>query len=166
MNRANRLLGAVLLFLCVLVPAEGIHAISPPRPAGSDILDAACTDPGGRVVVLRRVRLLTDDPAERIQFMTTSGAIARFRLSEIRRIELPGTPPGADGFAAASTVLRAPDVRVTAIRLVSAVGPLRVTGFTDRKERVEIRLADCRVLVIEIVGAAAVPGAPASATVR
>lgn len=149
MHVPNRITRAVLLSLCLLALAAPAHAISPPRPAGSDILDASCTDPGNRVMTLRRVRLLTDDPAERIQFRTASGAITGFRLSEIRRIDLPGGPVAADGFAAASVMLRASDVRVTAIRLASGAGPLRLAGFTDRRERIEIRLADCRVLAIQ-----------------
>jgi hypothetical protein len=116
--------------------------------------------------VLRRVRLLTDDPAERIQFKTLGGAIIGFRLSEISKIQLEGRPAGADGFTDASAVLHDLNVKVAAIRLVSGAGPLRLAGFTDRREPKEIRLADCRVLEINKAGAAAIPGAPANATVR
>lgn len=162
MSAARRLRRALPLLAALSAVAPGLHAITPPRPAGSEVLDATChpIKDKERITIVRRVRVVTRDSTERIQFRTAAGEIVALRLSEIRSVELQPGPVDRAGFTPSKVDLVASNLRVDAIMLAPGREPVRLAGFSDSRVPVEIRLQDCRRLEIAPPGRATTPAPP------
>ena len=146
----NQLRIAILLSIAFTPLIVNANGINPPRPAGGTILEASCTDSITKTAtVLRRVRVLTDDPAERIQFKIPPSTDAGIKLSDIRRIEIQSTTATANGFTAAQVKLLNPPYQGNAaVKLGKGAASLRLTGFNESNQRVQIVLAACKILEI------------------
>lgn len=142
---------AILVVMATVTPHVYANGINPPPPTGGTILVASCVDRAtNATTVLHRVRVLTDNSAGMVQFRIPPATTTKLKLSDIRRLEIQSTTTSADGFATAEVDLLKPKFRGTAaVRLGKGATALRLSGFNEDRERVNLDVSACLVLEIQ-----------------
>ena len=147
----NRRWHAMPLLACSLLTslAHG-NGINPPRTSGAKTVEAVCTDrqSGGETTV-QRARTVVDAPSGTIELKIDKSTAQFVQLSQLVRLEIPSGKPAPNGFARATLELTEPDYQGPGdVRLRVGKKPVRLTGFTADSTRVDIPLAQCKLLVL------------------
>ncbi|MBS0345866.1 MAG: hypothetical protein JSR69_05335 [Proteobacteria bacterium] len=142
---------AIALLLCGLLgePAFG-NGINPPRPSGSQTIEARCTDrDSGETTTLQRARLAADEASPMIELRIGNAAASTLQLAQVAAIRMPSAKAKPDGFAKATLELRNPDYQGPGFVRVRVDGkPVQLTGFTEARARVTIPLESCKALTL------------------
>lgn len=142
---------AIPLLLCGLLgsPAFG-NGINPPRPSGSQTVEANCTDRGsGAITTLQRVRLAADEASPMIELRIGAAAASMHQLAQVAAIRIPSVKAKPDGFVKATLELREPDYQGPGFVRVRVDGkPVQLTGFGAGLARVTIPLESCKALTL------------------
>jgi hypothetical protein len=159
MRRAVPFAGTALALGSLLLagPAAG-NGRSPPRPAGTAILTAACELRGnGERLEMVRPRLAGPGMPEGALVIRTDGSFAPVYLDLIRRIEIEdGATPDEEGTVAARLQRADGETATGSERVMVQAGagntPVRLSGFRPDGTRVEVELGQCRRLEFAVVG--------------
>ncbi len=142
----------ILLFLLVLLTTTAhANGINPPRPSGSETIEALCTDrKSGNTTTVQRARMTVDEPTGGLEVRLEKSDAQTLRLSRITRVQLATGKPNSDGFAEASLELLEPSYRGEGFVKLRVNGkPVRLAGFSADLRRVDIPLESCRELVLK-----------------
>lgn len=134
------------LSLTLLWNSANANGINPPRPTGSFIVEAKCTEKKG-ATILSRARL---NPAG-IEIRLSATETITVKLADIRTVKLSNANSSADGFIAAIVELVEPQFAgKAAIKVGSGTESHTLSGFSANKRRVTIPIGNCSSLNVTI----------------
>ena len=147
----RQLLGMALLGWGALLGDARGNGINPPRPTGSAVVEAQCTDrTSGETAIVQRARATADNTDGGLRIATGSAAAQTVQLSRIGRIAFEAAKPRPDGFAGATLGILDPPYEGLGFVQVRIDGkPVRLTGFGAGLERVDVALESCRELALK-----------------
>jgi hypothetical protein len=162
-RRMNRLAPGLACVAGLLATAAQGNGINPPRPGGSQAVEAQCADrQTGEIRIVQRARITVDKPVGTLDVRLRMGKPQQLQLAQIERLAIKAGKPGTDGFGKATLALRQPAFNGEGFVQLSVDGkPVRLTGFSPAQERVDLPLQRCKELVLKPAAAAAAsqPGA-------
>lgn len=143
-----------LLLLCLpwlLTSKAYSNGINPPRPTGTQTVEASCTDrKSGEVLTVLRARVAADKLAGALEVRLGNASPRDLQLSQIGRVRIASGKSNSGGFAKAFFELREPSYEGEGfVRLTVKGAPVRLTGFSAALERVDIPLQLCRELMLK-----------------
>lgn len=145
-NHLQRYGITTLLLILLSLPANG-NGINPPRPSGSATIALSCIDrsSGDSTTVLRAKIITGDEPAGWLDVRIGKSAPQRLQLSQIIQIQMPSGKAIANGFTKATLEIHDPDYTGAGWVHVKNKGkPIRISGFTPTRERIELPLDSCK----------------------
>ena len=139
-----------LLLFCVATTSAYANGINPPRPFGSKVVTASCTDrKSGVSTIVQRAQIIIDEPSGGLEVRLEKSGQEIIQLSEITQLNIVTGKPGTDGFAEASLERLEPNDKDNGfVRLRASGKPVRLTGFSIDLKRVSVPLESCITVVL------------------
>ena len=141
----------VLLVAFMSIPDAEANGINPPRPAGSEIVQATCVvRKSGATVVIQRARMTVDESGGLLEVRLDQSTPQTVPLAQFRRIQFHKGTHTQDGFAKSTLDLINPPYEGEGLVRVRTGGKaIRINGFDASSRPIELPLERCKELVIE-----------------